>query len=103
MTLATPQNYRFTRDDYYRMADVGLFQGRHVELIEGEIIQMPAQKNPHALAIVLSDYALRPVFASGFFLRIQLPFRISNLSEPEPDLAFIPGSPRQYTDHPNVA
>ena len=24
MTLATPQNYRFTRDEYYRMADVGL-------------------------------------------------------------------------------
>src|SRR5437660_7903493 len=101
--IAAPQDYRFTREQYYRMADLGFFRDRRVELIEGEIIQMPAQKNPHALAITVSDYALRAAFDGGFFLRIQLPFRVSDLSEPEPDLAVIVGDPRDYNDHPDRA
>jgi Uma2 family endonuclease len=36
------QRYRFTVDEYYRMAEVGIFdEDSRVELIEGEIIQMP--------------------------------------------------------------
>src|SRR5215472_1896259 len=104
MTLAAPRDFRFTRDQYYRMADMGFFHGRRVELIEGEIIQLPPQKNPHALSITLSDYALRAALGGGgFFLRIQLPFRVSDLSEPEPDIAVIPGNPRDYSDHPDKA
>src|SRR5437660_1262715 len=103
MTVAAPQDFRFTREQYYRMTDLGFFQGRRVELIEGEIIQMPAQKNPHALSVTLSDYKIRAAFDGGFFVRVQLPFRVSDLSEPEPDLAVIVGDPRNYTDHPDKA
>src|SRR5687768_15711808 len=36
------QRYRFTVDEYYRMAEAGIFdEDSRVELIEGEIIQMP--------------------------------------------------------------
>jgi Uma2 family endonuclease len=103
MTVAAPQDFRFTRDQYYRMSDMGFFQGRRVELIEGEIIQMPAQKNPHALSLTLSDYRIRAAFDGGFFVRVQLPFRVGDLSEPEPDLAVIVGDPRDYRDHPDQA
>ena len=31
-----PAPYRFTRDEYYRMAEAGLFQDQHVELLDGK-------------------------------------------------------------------
>ena len=31
-----PRTRRWTRDEYYRMAEVGLFEGERVELIDGE-------------------------------------------------------------------
>jgi len=38
---AEPQKYYFSVDDYYRMADAGLFSDdHHVELVEGEVIEM---------------------------------------------------------------
>ena len=33
------------------MIDLGWFVGRRVELIDGEIIEMPAQKNLHGIAV----------------------------------------------------
>jgi len=33
-----PKVHRWTLEEYYKMADAGLFRGKHVELIEGEVI-----------------------------------------------------------------
>src|SRR5688572_235503 len=32
------ERFRWTADEYYRAADVGVFEGRHVELIYGDIL-----------------------------------------------------------------
>ena len=41
MTLLTkPQVHLWTRDEYYKMVEVGLFEGKAVELIEGQVIEM---------------------------------------------------------------
>lgn len=102
--FSQPVPFQWTRDEYYRMADAGLFQDRRVQLIEGQVIEMPPQNEPHAMAITLTDYALRPVFAHGFTIRIQLPLHLSDRSEPEPDIAVVTGSPRDYrTGHPATA
>ena len=51
MTLAAsqvqeaPEPYHFTRDEYYRLGELGFFEGKRVELIEGEIIYMAAMKD----------------------------------------------------------
>jgi hypothetical protein len=35
-----PRPVRWTRGEYYRMVEAGLFDGTRVELIEGAIIEM---------------------------------------------------------------
>ena len=99
-----PQVHLWTRDEYYRLADLHFFQGRRVELVEGQVIDRAAMKSPHAIAIDLIDAALRPVFGKDYYIRQQKPFLISDISEPEPDIAVVPGSIRDYANaHPTQA
>src|SRR5262245_14333663 len=87
------------------MGEAGVFQpGERVELIDGEILEMAPQKSRHAAAVTLVGDALRIAYGSGFHLRIQLPLALDPYSEPEPDVAVIVGSPRDYRDsHPTSA
>ena len=102
--LDPPQVHQWTRDEYYKMAEAGLFEGKHVELIEGRIIEMSPMGSAHATGVSLVGDALRSVTGHGFFTRSQMPLDLGDLSEPEPDLAVITGTPRDYTDaHPKTA
>jgi Uma2 family endonuclease len=83
----------WTADEFYRLLDLGFFQGQRVELIEGIILQMAAQKNFHLAAITKTEYALAPVFGSGYWIRAQGSLDLSPLSVPDPDIAVIKGSP----------
>lgn len=105
MVLTTePQVHLWTRDEYYRLADLNFFQGRRVELVEGQLIDMAAMKSPHAIAIDLIDAALRTVFGSDYYIRQQKPFVVSDISEPEPHIAVVSGAIRDYADaHPTTA
>jgi Uma2 family endonuclease len=75
-----------------------------LELLDGEIIDMPPQKSRHATAVTLVAEALRTIFGPGATVRVQLPFCLDDRSEPEPDVAVVPGNPRDYRDaHPSRA
>ena len=103
ISAAEPKSRRWTRDEYYQMGDQGLFQDQRVQLIEGEIVVMSPQNNPHVVAIALTQEALRNIFDEGFWVRSQAPLSVSDISEPEPDLSVVSGTPRDYTDHPTTA
>jgi len=94
-----PQVHLWTRDEYYRLTDLDFFQGRRVELIEGQVIDRAAMKSPHAIAIDLIDAALRPVFREGYYIRQQKPFVISDISEPEPDISIVRGALEDFRHH----
>jgi Uma2 family endonuclease len=96
---------RWTRDEYERMIATGLFApDERVELIDGEILQVTPQGSFHATAIRLTEDALRAAFGSAFEVRAQLPLALDPASEPEPDVAVVPGSPRDYREvHPTAA
>jgi Uma2 family endonuclease len=98
-----PKRWPWTREAYYRLAEQGFFGQRRVELIDGEIIEMPPMKSPHAMAIGLIDAALGKAFGAGTWIRTQLPLHLGPRSEPEPDAAAVPGEPRDYADHPTTA
>jgi Uma2 family endonuclease len=100
-----PQVHRFTRDEFLRMADAGLFQEQRAELIEGEIIDMAPQRNTHALAVTLVLRELMKAYP-GDWVRCQMPLSLGPRSEPEPDVAVVPGTPESHagrTGHPSAA
>jgi Uma2 family endonuclease len=96
MEGSEPRPLRWTRDEYYRLCEQDWFQGKRVQLIDGEIIEMPAQKNWHALAITLTADALRLAFGPGHWVRVQMTLDLSPLSVPDPDLAVVAGAPRSH-------
>jgi Uma2 family endonuclease len=101
---AEPVDRRWTREEYYRLAEEGYFIGQRVELIEGRIVEMPAQGLPHTQAVELVENYAREVFGKGYRYRVQMPFRTADGSDPEPDLAVVPGTPRDRADgHPTFA
>ena len=103
MTIAEPRTRRWSREEYYRMADLGWFGEQRVELIEGEIIEMPPQNNMHSVAIEMVERALEAAFGSKAWVRTQLPLNVPDGSAPEPDLAVVWGNPRDFQDHPQSA
>ena len=96
--LVEPHVHQWTRSEYYKMAEAGLFDGKHVELIEGQVIEMSPMGSRHRTAVTLSGDALRQVFRQGHFVRIQGPLDFGELSEPEPDIAVIAGHVRDYPE-----
>ncbi|HEX7183311.1 MAG TPA: Uma2 family endonuclease [Thermoanaerobaculia bacterium] len=93
-----------TREEYVRMVEAGVFEGRRVELIDGVVYEMPPQLSPHASTVMLAQEVLRAVFSPGFSLRCQMPLDVGVESMPEPDLAIVPGAPRDYyAAHPTGA
>ena len=103
--MSPVQLKRWTREDYDKMIEAGIFTpGERVELIDGEIIEMSPQNSGHSTAVSLSVEALRAAFATGYYIRVQMPLALDPHSEPEPDIAVVPGSPRDYRHaHPTTA
>jgi Uma2 family endonuclease len=101
---AGPRPRRWTREEYYRLAELGLFRGQRVMLIDGEILLMSHAAAPHAAATTLTEDALRGAFGAGFTVRVQQPLELGRSSDPEPDLAVVGGGPRDYAAaHPTSA
>lgn len=98
-----PARRLWTRDEYYRLAEQGYFDGQRVELIEGEIVVMSPQGAGHVAAVHLVVEALQKAVRPGYWIRNQAPLDLSEISEPEPDVAVVPGSPRDYRQHPRTA
>lgn len=94
----------WTRDEYHRMAEAGLFDDKRVELLDGRIWEMPAQLTPHAVAVGNTRRALEAAFGANYFARDQAPIVLNGGSEPEPDVVIVPGIPNDYyPDHPHPA
>jgi len=85
------------------MADLGWFLDKKVELIDGEIIEMPIAKGPHVMSVHLTTKALEKVFGKGPFVRRQSGLNLGPETEAEPDLAVVVGDVRDYAEHPTTA
>jgi Uma2 family endonuclease len=95
----------FTRKEYYALGDNHFFRDQRVQLIGGVILEETAVMNPpHATAIQLTTRTLNLLFGAGHDVRCQLPLNLGLVSEPEPDVAVVTGSPRDYlSEHPTTA
>lgn len=101
---ASPSRYRFTVDEYYRMAEAGIFmEDDPVELIEGEIIEMSPEGGPHAACISKQQALFDARLAGRAITRVQHPIHLGDDSEPEPDLALVRPREDWYAGgHPRV-
>jgi Uma2 family endonuclease len=94
---------RFTRAEYERLIDLGVFQpGEEIELIGGELMVAEPQGAPHYTAIRKTAKALEAAFGPGWEVRTEGPIGLDDESEPEPDVAVVPGAPDDYARaHPS--
>ena len=99
------QTRRWTRQEYERMGELGLFRpDERVQLLDGEIVTMTPQNSPHAAAIGKTERVLARVFGDAYWIRIQMPIVLDPDSEPEPDVAVVSGTPADYVqEHPRTA
>jgi Uma2 family endonuclease len=97
MSTARLRTRRWTRAEYDRLIDLGIFRsGEHLELLGGQLMVSEPQGSLHAAAVGLVEDALRVCFGPGWAVRVQMPIILDDESEPEPDLAVVPGTHRDY-------
>lgn len=88
--LADVTKKLFTVDDYYRMADAGILNPRdRVELIEGEIVEMSPIGLKHVSRLIRANEFFTFAFKGRAFVSIQLPLRLNNYNEPQPDIVIM--------------
>jgi Uma2 family endonuclease len=93
LTGAAVRPYRWTLEDYEQLIALGLLEGKHVELIQGEILtvapmgELPALMIIHLPEVLLSHFNTR----TGYHLRVQMPLALPALTwAPEPDITLVP-------------
>jgi Uma2 family endonuclease len=105
---------RWTKREYHKLAELGFFDDMRVELLDGEIIVntdyeitrkgdeiIMVMNNPHAVAIRLVLAVLNRIFIENYLIDSQLPLNFGDDAEPEPDVAVVQGSPRDFIEsHP---
>ncbi len=80
----------FTVTEYYQMVQAGIFsEDDRVELLQGEIFEMSPISSRHASCVKrLNDLLVRKL--SGLcVISVQDPIRLSDYSEPQPDIAVL--------------
>jgi Uma2 family endonuclease len=80
------------------MSELGYFEGKRVQLIGGEVIEMPAQGNKLGATIHRIQRLLEGVFGPGFWVRNQLTLDLDPHGIPDPDIAVVRGDTDQPGD-----
>ena len=93
---------RWTRVEYDRLIDLGVFEGERLELLDGWLVLREPQGTRHSTAIRRVLAVLRRTLGETWQIDSQLPIALDDLSEPEPDVCVVPGGPDSYVDeHPS--
>jgi Uma2 family endonuclease len=96
LVAPTPPPVRWTCDDFHDVCDAGVFEGRNVILMDGELLEQPAHNPPHNTALTLADYLFKAIFNTGYVVRIQMSMELGQTTDPVPDLAVVRGNARTF-------
>lgn len=89
-SAATVEPWRFTAADYHRMGEAGIFhEDDRVELIEGVILRMSPIGDRHAGRVIFLNRLFSLRLGERAFVSVQNAVRLSERSEPEPDLVIM--------------
>ncbi|WP_434687043.1 Uma2 family endonuclease [Pseudanabaena minima] len=82
--------YKFDVEQYQQMGKVGIFHPEsRVELIDGEIVVMSPIGLKHIATINRMNYFLHSNIKENGIISTQNSIRLSNYSEPQPDIAIL--------------
>ena len=100
--LAGVRPFHWSRDEYYRLGELGFFDGRRVERINGEIVEMSPKGWPHVVGCRKAAEVMEKLFAGVGWVSRQEPLALAD-SDPEPDVSVLPGRFDDYAGHPQTA
>lgn len=80
--------HRFTVEAYHKAQEAGALPER-VELLEGEIYTMSPMGKKHRVYLMHLDRIFQESLGKEAVVMVQSPLRLSELSEPVPDLALL--------------
>jgi len=84
------QKHLFNVADYHYLAKTRLFkEDDHIELIEGEIIDMAPIGPPHTSIVTRLTDLFYELYRKSAIVRVQNPIQLGDGSEPEPDIALL--------------
>lgn len=84
----THPTVRFTVDEYFRMAEAGVFGNARVELLDGRIYWMAPQLDPHMASITNTNRALVRVVPVTEWLIVQGTVTLDARTAVDPDFAW---------------
>ncbi|MCU0540920.1 MAG: Uma2 family endonuclease [Oscillatoriaceae cyanobacterium Prado104] len=91
---------KWTVKDYHQMIAAGILEGRNVELIGGEIIEMAPEGESHAYSSDEGGEYLIYLLGDRAKVRQGKPITLpSSNSEPQPDIAIVQRLGRDYQEH----
>lgn len=93
--------WRFSVEDYRRMGEAGvLTEDDRVELLDGCVVRKMNLNPPHSVTVQAGSDSIRKHLPEGWCIRIQDAITTDG-SEPEPDLAVVRGTHRDFIQrHP---
>ncbi|PAX60451.1 Uma2 family endonuclease [Brunnivagina elsteri] len=94
MTIA-----KWTIADYHSMIEAGILRSRKVELLKGEIVEMPPEGEHHAYCSSEAGDYLASLLGELVKIRHAKPITLPKDSEPEPDIAIVQRLGREYREH----
>lgn len=93
--------YRLTVRQFEKMIDAGVFpEGAHVELLCGLLVDKMTKHTPHNFTVGELGDGLRRIVPPGWYVDEEKPIETGEIDRPEPDIAVIRGSRRDYREHP---
>jgi Uma2 family endonuclease len=96
MTIALA---KWTLADYHQMIVAGILEGRRVELLRGEIVEMSPEGEPHTYFSDRFSKWLQRQLGDRAQVREARPIVLLNDSQPEPDLAIVQPLDMVYLEH----
>jgi Uma2 family endonuclease len=96
MTVTT---YKWTIERYHRAIEAGIFDNQPIELLRGDLIVMPPEREPHAYYNTEAADYLRILLGERVKIRDAKPVTLPNNSEPVPDVAIVKPLGEVYLEH----
>ena len=103
MSLAStdsPRRHRYSVADYYRMGEAGILApDSREELIDGEIFDVPRPSPLHAATVTRLNAVFQRAVGDEASVGVHLPVRLSEFSEPQPDISLLKCRDDFYSEH----